>query len=87
MEELWSIIYEDNSSFPCIFHHYMYSSDTERIPSHITQQNNKMIHLKQQKEAWIFFFQEIWQWHALLNLKGSKKQKRVQKGIRQLYNR
>lgn len=41
--------------FPCIFYLYMYSPNTEYIPSHITQWNNKMIHLKQQKEAWIFF--------------------------------
>lgn len=41
--------------FPCIFHLYIYSPDTEHILSHITQWNNKMIHLKQQKEAFNFF--------------------------------
>lgn len=71
--------------FLCIFHLCMYSPDTERIPSHISRWNNKMIHLKQQKKVWIFFSKKFDS--RMHYFQGSKKQKRVQKGIRQPYNR
>lgn len=52
MKHKWDI--QKIVHFPCIFHLYMYSPDTECIPSHITQWNNETFKTAKRKPGFFF---------------------------------